>query len=310
MRSVLPRAGRRGLLNGRRDGHSGRLEHLATTPLDLAPEQEPLPVLLHLDHLQPVQITDHIGPLQVVAPLLQSGLQLLAEHQRQERAEHVQRTRRRRATGPLGRDRFEPVESPDDSIVPGRPIGYMRASAPDMTGRPPPPQGDLFPRSRAGLQGARVSGANRRVNPLLIRGRILETPLSHVPHEADQQGVLVEAERASGPASSRSGAAAPRVVGPPVEGGGGWGPQPDPGASGHRPGSEAGPPPPVRGNAAPGTRRGRDCWSGGVSRSSRSRRGADSRFASASPSPSRENPPQARAGQWSSGRCWHQLRRG
>ena len=89
MRSVLPRAGRRGLLNGRRDGHSGRLEHLATTPLDLAPEQEPLPVLLHLDHLQPVQITDHIGPLQVVAPLLQSGLQLLAEHQRQERAEHV-----------------------------------------------------------------------------------------------------------------------------------------------------------------------------------------------------------------------------
>src|SRR5512135_1791234 len=78
MRSVLPRAGRRGLLNGRRDGHSGRLEHLATTPLDLAPEQEPLPVLLHLDHLQPVQITDHIGPLPVVAPLLQSGLQLLA----------------------------------------------------------------------------------------------------------------------------------------------------------------------------------------------------------------------------------------
>ena len=72
MCSVLPRAGRRGLLNGRRDGHSGRLEHLATTPLDLAPEQEPLPVLLHLDHLQPVQITDHIGPLQVVAPLLQS----------------------------------------------------------------------------------------------------------------------------------------------------------------------------------------------------------------------------------------------
>src|SRR5512135_1949957 len=68
MRSVLPRAGRRGLLNGRRYGHSGRLEHLATTPLDLAPEQEPLPVLLHLDHLQPVQITDHIGPLQVVAP--------------------------------------------------------------------------------------------------------------------------------------------------------------------------------------------------------------------------------------------------
>ena len=89
MRGVLPWAGRRGVLNGRRYGHSGRLEHFSTTPLDLAPQEELLPVLLHLHHLQAVQVTDHIGPLQVVAPLLQSGLQLLTEHQRQERAKHV-----------------------------------------------------------------------------------------------------------------------------------------------------------------------------------------------------------------------------
>src|SRR6266446_6748514 len=70
-----------------RDSH--RLEHRATRALGLAPQQEPLPILLHIRHLQTIQVTDHIGPLQHVTPLLQPSLQLLTEHQRQERAEHV-----------------------------------------------------------------------------------------------------------------------------------------------------------------------------------------------------------------------------
>jgi hypothetical protein len=52
MRSVFPRSGRRDLLDGWGQGHSHRLEDLATRPLGLAPQQEPLPVLLHLHHLQ------------------------------------------------------------------------------------------------------------------------------------------------------------------------------------------------------------------------------------------------------------------
>ena len=89
MRSIPPWDARRDLLNCRRHGDSHRLEHLATRPLDLAPQQEPLPVLLHIHHLQTIQVLDHIGPLQLVTPLLQTGLQLLTEHQRQERAEHM-----------------------------------------------------------------------------------------------------------------------------------------------------------------------------------------------------------------------------
>src|SRR5512135_627496 len=88
-RSVPPWSSRRGLLNCRRHGYPHRLEHLATTPLDLAPQQEPLTVLLHLHHLQPVQVTDYIGPLQLVAPLLQPGLEFLTQDQGQERAKDM-----------------------------------------------------------------------------------------------------------------------------------------------------------------------------------------------------------------------------
>jgi RNA-directed DNA polymerase len=51
MRSTVIRSSRLSLLNGRRDGHAHRLEHLATRPLHVAPQQEPLAVLLHLHHL-------------------------------------------------------------------------------------------------------------------------------------------------------------------------------------------------------------------------------------------------------------------
>jgi hypothetical protein len=89
LRSVFPWSGRRDLLDGRGQGHSHRLEDLATRALSLAPQQEPLPVLLHLHHLQTIQVLDHIGPLELVAPLLQPGLEFLTQHQRQERAEDM-----------------------------------------------------------------------------------------------------------------------------------------------------------------------------------------------------------------------------
>ena len=89
MRSVLPCGGRRDLLDGRGQRHPHRLEHLATRALSLGPQQEPLPVLLHLHHLQTIQVSDHIGPLELVAPLLQPGLEFLTQDQRQERAEHM-----------------------------------------------------------------------------------------------------------------------------------------------------------------------------------------------------------------------------
>ncbi len=89
MRSVFPWSGRRDLLDGRGQGHPDRLEHLPTGALRLAPQQEPLPVLFHLHHRLTIQVTDHIGPLERVTPLLQPGLQLLAQDQRQERAEHM-----------------------------------------------------------------------------------------------------------------------------------------------------------------------------------------------------------------------------
>ena len=89
MRSIATRSGRRGLLNRGRDGHSHRLEHLATRPLHVAPQQEPLPLLLHLHHLQTVQVRDHVRPLERVTPLLQPRLEFLSQDQRQERAEHM-----------------------------------------------------------------------------------------------------------------------------------------------------------------------------------------------------------------------------
>ena len=89
MRSIATRSGRRCLLNRGRDGHSHRLEHLATRPLHVAPQQEPLPLLLHLHHLQTVQVRDHVRPLELVTPLLQAGLKLLTKDQRQERAEDM-----------------------------------------------------------------------------------------------------------------------------------------------------------------------------------------------------------------------------
>ena len=89
MRSLVPWGGRRDVLDGRWQGHSHRLEHLATRALGLALQQEPFAVLLHLHHVQPIQVPDHIGPLERVTPLLQPGLQLLTQDQRQELAEDM-----------------------------------------------------------------------------------------------------------------------------------------------------------------------------------------------------------------------------
>src|SRR5512147_1147043 len=89
MRGVRPWSPGRDLSNGRWQRHARRLEHRPTGPLSPVSHQEPLPVLLHLHHLQPIQITDHIRPLELLTPLLQPGLQLLTQHQRQERAEDM-----------------------------------------------------------------------------------------------------------------------------------------------------------------------------------------------------------------------------
>jgi hypothetical protein len=62
---------------------------LAMRALSIGPWQELLPALSHIHHLQTVQVLDHTGPLALVTLLLQSGLQLLTEHKRQERAEHM-----------------------------------------------------------------------------------------------------------------------------------------------------------------------------------------------------------------------------
>src|SRR5215813_957394 len=88
MHSIRPR----GLgwdLPDRRWQRPRRLEHRPTTPLRLAPQQEPLAVLLHFHHLQPIQVADHIRPLELLTPPLQPGLQLLPQDQRQERAEDM-----------------------------------------------------------------------------------------------------------------------------------------------------------------------------------------------------------------------------
>jgi len=89
MRSTAIRRGRLGLLNGRWDGHAHRLEHRATRPLHVAPQQEPLPVLLHLHHLQSVQVRDHVRPLELVTTRLQTRLEFLTQDQGQERTEHM-----------------------------------------------------------------------------------------------------------------------------------------------------------------------------------------------------------------------------
>src|SRR5271165_4006069 len=78
-----------GLLHRWRHGDPGRAEDRAAGALDLATQQEPLAVLLHFHHLQAVQILDHVSPLEVVPVPGQTSLQFLAQHQRQERAEHV-----------------------------------------------------------------------------------------------------------------------------------------------------------------------------------------------------------------------------
>ncbi len=79
----------RGLLHGGWRGDSGRSEDGAAGALDLAPQRQPLAILLDFHHLQAVQVLDHVGPLEVLAVLGQEGLQFLAQHQRQERAEDV-----------------------------------------------------------------------------------------------------------------------------------------------------------------------------------------------------------------------------
>jgi hypothetical protein len=89
MRSAFPWGGRRDLLDRGGQGHPHGLEHLATRALDFAPQQEPLSVLIHLDHLQTVQVLDHIGLLELVVPALQPGLEFLPQDQRQERAQHM-----------------------------------------------------------------------------------------------------------------------------------------------------------------------------------------------------------------------------
>src|SRR5512135_1849310 len=76
-RSIRPWGGGCDLLNRRRQGYPHSLEHLPTRALYLAPQQELLPVLLHLHPLQPLQVTDHIRPLELVTPLLQTGLEFL-----------------------------------------------------------------------------------------------------------------------------------------------------------------------------------------------------------------------------------------
>ena len=89
MCSISTWGSRLDLLNGGRDGYSHRLEYLATGPLHVAPQQEPLPRLLYLHHLQPVQVRDHVRPLKRVTSLLQTRLEVLTQHQRQERAKHM-----------------------------------------------------------------------------------------------------------------------------------------------------------------------------------------------------------------------------
>src|SRR6186997_2747341 len=59
-RRAFPWGGRRDLSDGRRQGHTHRLEHLAARPLHIAPKQEPLAVLLHFHLLQAIQVLDHI----------------------------------------------------------------------------------------------------------------------------------------------------------------------------------------------------------------------------------------------------------
>src|SRR6516165_12500231 len=89
MRSLPLGGSRLDLLNRRRDRYARRLERLATRPLHVASQQEPLPVLLHLHGLQPIQVGDHIRPRELVPPRLQPRLEFLTQHQRQERTEYM-----------------------------------------------------------------------------------------------------------------------------------------------------------------------------------------------------------------------------
>ena len=59
--------------------------------LDLAPQQKPPAVLLVFHHLQAVQVSDQVGPLEVVPFPGQPRLQFQRSARRQERAEHVPR---------------------------------------------------------------------------------------------------------------------------------------------------------------------------------------------------------------------------
>ena len=57
----------------------GCAEDRAAGALQVAPQQEPLAVLLDFHHLQSIQVLDHIGPLEVVSIPGQPSLQFLAQ---------------------------------------------------------------------------------------------------------------------------------------------------------------------------------------------------------------------------------------
>src|SRR5262249_54792564 len=50
----------------RRYGDTGGAEDRAAGPLHVAPQQEPLALLFDLHYLQPVEVRNHVGPLQLV----------------------------------------------------------------------------------------------------------------------------------------------------------------------------------------------------------------------------------------------------
>jgi len=101
----------RGLLHIGRHGDTGRSEDCATGALDLAPQQEPLAVLLHFHHLEAIQVLDHVRPLKFMIVLGQPSLQFLPQHRKRpsnhaltwgdrprSQARHVRRAIRRRLT--------------------------------------------------------------------------------------------------------------------------------------------------------------------------------------------------------------------
>ena len=69
--------------------HSHCLKDPTAGSLDFAAQQETLAVLPDLSSLQAVQVSDHVGPLELVTTSGQSRFKLVSQHDRQERAEHL-----------------------------------------------------------------------------------------------------------------------------------------------------------------------------------------------------------------------------